>query len=166
MGMSEFFERAGNYGIPIALFYLSSASSASWLSPISSISLQHPPLRQNFERILRWSLFSLLAGHGGLAFFSHSPLLMKHIAFLGLDVQISELMVFGAFEMVLAVVVLFSRRSALLMFFVFVYKIASECLHPLAGNARDILETIERMGSYVIPLLLFSLYSADKRSTT
>jgi hypothetical protein len=67
-------------------------------------------------------------------------------------------MVFGGFEMLLGLWVLLFPRTAGLMWFVFGYKLFTESLHPLAGQSRDIFETIERMGDYIIPPLLFILY--------
>lgn len=164
MGMSEFFERAGNYGPPIALlwglgwptrsipsFKKLSLSDFKWTTRIKGI-----------EVILRWSLFLLLAGHGGLAFFKESALLGKHLMFIGIPVDALTFKIFGLFEMLLGLWVLLLPSTKGLFWFVLFYKLFTESLHPIVGQSRDILETIERMGDYVIPLMLILIYSQKK----
>lgn len=163
MGMSELFERAGNYGVPIAMlwglgwptrrfpaFKRITVDDFDWSSKLKGI-----------EAILRWSLFLLLAGHGGLAFFKESALIGKHLMFIGIPVDGLTLKIFGLFEMVLGVVVLLAPRTKGIIWFVLFYKILTESLHPIVGQGRDILETIERMGDYIIPLLLIFIYSSN-----
>lgn len=160
MGMSEFFERAGNYGLPIAMLFVVGAfhQRKSLVEKINGSDIQLEKYAVGFERILRWSLVSLLIGHGGLAFFNEHQGIAKHISFLGIQATRETLMVFGGFEMLLGLWVLLFPRTAGLMWFVFGYKLFTESLHPLAGQSRDIFETIERMGDYIIPPLLFILY--------
>lgn len=160
MGMSEFFERAGNYGTPFAFLFLygfphSSHSLKQRLLPISEITEKK---LKGFEFILRLSLFSLLAGHGSLALFKLSPLLFNHLNFLGLAVNLEQLQVIGLIEILLGFLVFFKPRALILIFFVLIWKLAWEMIFPFAGKPIDILETIERMGDYVIPALLFAVY--------
>lgn len=161
MGMSEFFERAGNYGVPIALFYglglKLSFKNAFQIVRVNDVNWQKR--LHGMEKILRWSLFLLLAGHGGLAFFKESELIGKHLMFVGIPVDSMTLKIFGLFEMILGTVVLLFPRTNGLIWFVLFYKLLTESLHPIVGQSRDVLETIERMGDYIIPLLLIFIYA-------
>lgn len=161
MGMSEFFERAGNYGVPLAMLYLTASIQPrlQFAGAIHFQDIQWEKYHLGFERILRWSLFLLLAGHGGLAFFNEHPVITKHLDFIGWGASRSNIMIFGAFEVLLALVVLLRPRIAGLMVFVLFYKLVTESLHPIAGHSRDVFETIERMGDYVIPLILIAYYA-------
>ena len=156
MGLSEFFERAGNYGIPLAflVMYAWPLSLKRIFQPITF----HSPNFFASEKILRISLFLLLAGHAGLALFQTHPVLLKHTNFLGFKQHEVVLLSFGIFEMILAFVVLFKASLPGLMLFVLGFKVASEILHPLSGGMLDSLETIERMGDFVIPVLLWLIY--------
>lgn len=158
MGMSEFFERAGNYGIPLAMLIMYNwpLSRNKILQPITSQSFNH----HTVEKVLRISLFLLLAGHAGLAMFQVHPVLFKHTQFLGIHQSDVALLSFGIFEMLLALFVLFRASFPGLMLFVLGFKIATEILHPLSGGILDSLETIERMGDYVIPVMLWLMYQS------
>ncbi|RFS15273.1 hypothetical protein [Emticicia sp. C21] len=160
MGMSEFFERAGNFGVPILFFlvYGFPATGEKWFSklkPLTSISLQQA---YTIEWVSRLSLFSLLAGHGGLAVFMNHPTLIKNMTGVGLPMTGLNLQVFGLFEIVLAFLVLLKPRIPGLLIFICLYKLAFELLFPIVGTAKDIFETIERMGDYVLPMILFEYY--------
>ncbi|MEN9348003.1 MAG: hypothetical protein RLZZ77_1514 [Bacteroidota bacterium] len=163
MGMSEFFERGGNYGLPLALLYIVGwpKTTKDWFSALSFQSIEHKITHPHFEKIARLCLVMLLAGHGGLAFFVQSPLLEKHLSFLGLSLP-NQLQWFGLFEMALAVFVWFRSRTPYLMFFIVAFKLFSESLHPIVGDTRDVLETIERMGDYILPLVLWTLYKNEQ----
>ncbi len=142
MGMSEFFERAGNYGIPLALLVM--------------------VLRgEDRLRLVRWiltaSIASLLIGHGGLAFFLHKASLLNHFASIGLTLTPAQFQLFGLFEIALGILVLVRPRWMGLMVFVLAWKLATESLHPVAGRWIDILETLERAGDYVAPLAVIVL---------
>jgi len=66
---------------------------------------------------------------------------------------------FGGFEMALGLLVYLRPKTAGLMWFVLFYKLITEFIHPIAGQPRDIFETIERMGDYILPILLVVYYS-------
>jgi hypothetical protein len=160
MGMSEFFERAGNYGIPILFFLLYGFPSIgekwwSRLKPLSLVSFQQANL---IEWVSRLSLFSLLAGHGGLAVFMNHPVLIKNMTGVGLPMTGINLQLFGIFEIVLAFLVLLKPNIQGLLIFICLYKLGFELLFPIVGTAKDIFETIERMGDYVLPIILFEYY--------
>lgn len=164
MGMSEFFERGGNYGLPLALLFLVGLPQAKkdWFSPLLFRDIQDRLTHPWFERLVRMCLTLLLAGHGGLAFFVQSPLLEKHLSFLGFSMP-NQLQIFGLFEMALAALVWFKPRLPLLMVFVLFFKLISESLHPIVGQSRDVLETIERMGDYILPLVLMVIYKFESK---
>ncbi len=167
MGMSEFFERAGNYGPPIAFLFMIGWSQfrEKAFQRIQWRDLNWNDGFNSLEKILRWSLVALLIGHGGLSFFNENALITKHLEFLGFAVDSTALKVFGAFEMLLGVVVFFVPRLPGLMIFILSYKLFTEMLHPIVGQHRDMLETIERMGDYIIPIMLLVMYSTSRKSS-
>jgi hypothetical protein len=163
MGMSEFFERAGNYGVPLTfiLLYGFPSSKEEWLEKLTPLKSFSPSQIRMMELVLRISLFSLLAGHGGLTVFTQSATLIKHFNFLGLDPSVSNFRLFGSFEILLGLVVLLKPRLQGLMIFILVYKLGSELIFPFAGKPIDIFETIERMGDFVIPVMLLLIYRSQ-----
>lgn len=168
MGMSEFFERAGNFGVPILflLLYGFPAVGEKWwsrLKPLPSVSFQQAYL---IEWVSRLGLFSLLAGHGGLAVFMNHPTLIKNMTGVGLPMTGVNLQIFGLFEIVLAFLVLLKPRIPGLLIFICLYKLGFELLFPIVGTAKDIFETIERMGDYVLPMILFEYYRSKYYSQT
>jgi hypothetical protein len=168
MGMSEFFERAGNFGVPILfllLYGLPSGNEKWWskLKPLASVSFKQAYL---IEWIPRLSLFSLLAGHGGLAVFMNHPTLIKNMTGIGLPMTGTNLQIFGLFEIVLGFLVLLKPRIPGLLIFICLYKLGFELLFPIVGTAKDIFETIERMGDYVLPIILFEYYRSKYYSQT
>lgn len=160
MGMSEFIERAGNYGIPIAFLLLyqfpqTKKDFTERLTPLISIS----PSRINyFEWTLRISIFLLLAGHGGLALFHHHPVITRHINALGIEPSNFVLQTLGIFETGLAIMVLLKPKLPGLLIFILLFKLFTESIFPFAGMPRDVFETVERMGDYIAPLLLLAHY--------
>lgn len=168
MGMSEFFERAGNFGVPILflLLYGFPVAREKWLSklkPLVSITFQQAYL---IEWVSRLSLFSLLAGHGGLAVFMNHPALIKNMTGIGLPMTGTNLQIFGLFEIVLAFLVLLKPRIPGLLIFICLYKLGFELLFPIVGPVRDVFETIERMGDYVLPMILFEYYRSKYYNQT
>jgi hypothetical protein len=161
MGMSEFYERAGNYGVPLAMLVMSGMMVPwkKWFAKITIEDMSFGSRLPAFEMILRLSLVLLLAGHGGLALFNQHAVIAKHLGYLGIDPVFSNMAILGVFEVVLALAVLFFPSTYGLIIFAFIFKIATELLHPLAGRPIDLFETIERFGDYVIPLSLIVIHS-------
>lgn len=161
MGMSEFFERAGNYMLPLAFLWLVNGfdRSQNFRKILTKDSLQIEQRAYDFEFLCRLGLALLLIGHGGLAFFNEHPVLIKHFSFLGLDAFGPDLKVFGLFEMILGLFFFIFPRIKGLLTFILILKLSSEFLHPMAGVPVDIFETIERMGDYILPLILMNLYA-------
>ena len=134
----EFFERAGNFGPPLALV-LMLPSRSRWLEPV-----------------LRGSLAMLLLGHAGLAFPVGKPLLLAHWHALGVTSP-GVLGVQAAIELVLATLVLAWRSSPVPLVATLCWKLFTESLHVVVGPPVNVFEFIERAGDFGLPvaLLLF-----------
>jgi hypothetical protein len=128
----EFFERAGNYGVPLAMLLL--------LGRIEGASL---------ERALAGTTALLLFGHGALAALDQKVVLQTHVQAIGLPG--ASAVVGGWLEMVLAALVLVQAGPRLLLAVV-CWKLGTELLYPIAG--APVWEFIERSGSYGAPLAL------------
>lgn len=137
----ELLERAGNYGVPLALLLLVLGSRSAEGADRSL---------SRATRVLRWSTALLLFGHGALGFVSQKPLLAEHYAAIGGTA--AWVPAIGAVEMILAIAVLRARRPAFFLG-VFLWKVATESLFLAAGAPA--WEFVERAGSYVAPLALF-----------
>ena len=155
LGMWEFWERGGNYGIPFALLMLHGwpRTWRGWLAPIT-------PGPVTFERlkasawVLRISIVLLLVGHAGFGAFQHKAGLLAMYAKAGLPESIAGVPfapAIGWFELALAAAVLLKPFRSLLIF-ICVYKIASELLYPATGSFW--WEFIERGGDYTGPIAL------------
>ena len=143
----ETMERAGNYGVPLALLLL-----IGW--PSNWRSLFRAPDRPGaspatIARVLQWTTATLLFGHGALAAITRKPLFAMHYAALGLPAAIAPAI--GYIEMIVALLVTVLPSPGLLIA-IAVWKIGTEVLFPIAGSS--IWEFIERGGSYVAPLAL------------
>jgi hypothetical protein len=109
-------------------------------------------------RVLSATTALLLVGHGGLAL-GQKEILVRHAHVLGFGAE--SVVLAGAMELVLALVVLLAPRPGLL-FGVTLWKIGTELLYPIAG--APVWEFIERGGSYAAPLILAVL--ARRRVST
>lgn len=147
----EALERAGNYGVPLALLAVVGIRGAwftrlpvVWADPTAAI---HTRLAWT----LRLTTFTLLVGHAGLGFFAQKAGLARHYAALGVADPAALVPWVGLFEFLLAGLVLL-RPSPGLLLAVCCWKIATESLF-LASGAPS-WELIERFGSYTAPLAL------------
>jgi phosphohistidine phosphatase SixA len=143
----ELFERAGNYGVPLAIL--------AWVGLPRSRIGAFQRLRSvhvatdataRVRAILVATTALLLIGHAGFGLFERKQLLGDHYAVLGLDV--AWIPAVGAFELALALLVLL-RPVPRVLLAIAVWKVASELLYPLAG--APMWEFIERGGSYLAP---------------
>jgi hypothetical protein len=158
----EFIERAGNYGMPLAFLILAGVprSLHGWFAAVGPADLS--PLTINAARtihsILRVTICLLLLGHGGLGAFNSSSALTAHYASIGFDhVAVGGLgltQLVGGFKIVVAVAVLVAPLPGLLLS-IAMWKMATEALFMTSGALP--FEWIERAGSYVVPLTLYSL---------
>jgi hypothetical protein len=145
----EALERAGNYGVPLALL-LMSGLTLDWRTWLAGVEPGPLSVRQEHlvRRVLQWSTVLLLAGHGALGAVSGKVMLAEHYASVGLpDVTVAV----GWFELALAAVI--AVRPALpLLLFACAWKLATEALFVPAG--APVWEFVERAGSYGAPLAL------------
>jgi hypothetical protein len=134
----ETLERAGNYGVPLALLLLVRGHDT--------------------ERVMRVLLLStalLLFGHGGLAVLG-KPLLASHVAYAGLS---PDTLAFLGFTEMTAALVLLAQPSAPLLLAVAAWKLSTEALFPMTG--APIWEFVERGGSYSAPIALVLLMARN-----
>jgi hypothetical protein len=145
----ETLERAGNFGVPLALllFLGIPSTTMAWGDRVNGEFRRIE--RQTVARILQVTTALLLFGHGALEAFTRKPVFALHYASVGLPSAIAP--VLGYLEIALAVGVLVAPAPAMLVG-IALWKIATEALYPLAG--APIWEFIERAGSYGAPLAL------------
>jgi hypothetical protein len=159
-GVWELLERAGNYGVPLAFLILlgGGRSLSDWFStrPMPALTGRRAVA---IAWVLRATTALLLIGHGGFDFAMHKDW-SGYAAAIGIGpatLAPHPLRPFaGWFECALGLLVLAWPGRGLLIF-VFVWKVGSEALRPLAGE--PIWEFIERGGSYAAPLALAWLRS-------
>ena len=154
-GVWELFERAGNYGVPLAFLLLLGAgrSLRDWFSMRPA-----PPLTAARAAAMAWTLrvttALLLIGHGGFDVAMGKDW-SAYAAAAGIEpatLASHPLRALGGwFEIVLGLAV-FLRPWPALLLFVFAWKLGTEALRPLAGE--PVWEFIERGGSYGAPLAL------------
>ncbi|MFZ1789553.1 MAG: hypothetical protein WAT92_14635 [Saprospiraceae bacterium] len=151
MSFGEFFERAGNFGPPIALYLLLGYVTIGQQKNINT--------KQIVLWVLRCCLSLLLMGHGWLAIEKHSTI-VANLSFVNFPTEGSNMLYFGLFEVSLGLMVFLFHRSNLFLWTVLAFKLSTEFIYPLRGQMYDVFETIERMGDYLIPfiLILFNLH--------
>lgn len=152
----ELLERAGNYGVPLALLLLPGIPTRvrNWFSRM------HPPQTANTRGagvVLRGTVVLLLLGHAGFGL-EGRELLASHYAAVGLSA--AAVPILGGFELGLAVAIAFVGAPGLLLF-AMAWKVGIELLYPLSG--APIWEFIERAGSYAAPLALALLIGRSSR---
>ena len=155
----ETLERAGNYGVPLAMLLMMGwpRSLRGWLGSGDGI----PASPMTLRRVLQWTTAILLFGHGALAAVTGKPLFATHYAALGLPGTIAPYI--GGVEMVVAVAALFLPIPAVFVA-IAVWKVATEALFPIAG--APIWEFIERAGSYAAPIGVALLMSRSNPNET
>ncbi|HWA25208.1 MAG TPA: hypothetical protein VG734_05985 [Lacunisphaera sp.] len=155
-GWPEFFERAGNYGVPLAILAMVGLRGG-WFARLPE---PWPPLSGATRRRLAWTLrlaaFALLAGHAGCALLLQKPGLAQHYAVFGPDDPVRVMNWVGYLEAGLAVAVLAVPSPALLVG-VCAWKFGTECLFLTSGATAPFFEVVERGGSYVVPFALACL---------
>lgn len=159
-GMVGYIERAGNYGPAIALLYF---LNNIWKKELSAEKLKHHISK--LELILRICLSLLIMGHAGLVItdpiltaYGDYKALIANLGVLNYPTDAAWLMALAVFEMTLSLLVLFWPRITGLMLFVLIFKVFSEGMYAFAYGPYSIFETIERIGDYLIPLILMVIY--------
>ena len=157
----EAIERAGNYGVPLALLLMSQRGTGirSWLGGVV------PPVLsvQQWEMIRRvlWvTTVMVLAGHGLLAVVTGKAIFARHYAAANLPAGLTAPV--GWFELALAALIAWRPMVSVLLF-VCVWKVATESLYFVAG--APIWEVVERGGSYAAPLALALMLAARVRES-
>lgn len=152
-GWPEFFERAGNYGVPLAIL-VAVGLRGSWFARLPE---QWPeltePVRRRVMRVLRFAAATLLAGHAACALVLQKPGLAHHYEVFGVANPAGVMLAVGWFELGLAAAVLAIRSPGVLVFVCF-WKLATELLFLTSGAVAPFFEVIERGGSYILPLAL------------
>ena len=146
----EAVERAGNYGVPLALLLYSGfpRTPADWFGPVTS----PRPSRTQLDLVKRTLLVAtvmLLAGHGALGAITGKVMLATHYAALGISGSVAPFV--GWAELALAACIA-ARPSVALLMAAATWKLASESLFLVAGD--PIWEFVERAGSYAAPVAL------------
>ena len=148
----EAIERAGNYGVPLAMIVL--------LTPWRGIGgfFGAMSLRPLADRLLRQMKFVLVAvvamllvGHGALGLEGKKGLVANYASLFPPDVAARMTPIVGGGEIALALV-LARWPSVPLALFVSVWKLATESLFVAAG--APFWEIVERGGSYAAPVAL------------
>jgi hypothetical protein len=153
----ETLERAGNYGVPLALMVLTAMPrSSNGLVRLLDRPAQDERVLPVVRHILKWTTCLLLLGHGALGVAS-KPMLTDHYAAVGLPPDTTVWL--GWIEISLAIAAAVRPVAALLLF-IATWKIATESLFVVEG--APIWEFIERAGSYAAPLAL-AVLSQDRR---
>ncbi len=141
----ELFERAGNFGAPLALLLLSKPAAKGFRSWWSKIDPNPRPDAQTFARVilvLRIIVFLLLLGHGMLNWIEKKGLLAQYTNLKFSDpVKVAH--VVGIFEMLTAFALLIKPVRPLLLALV-IWKMGTELFYP----HWEIFEWVERAGSY------------------
>jgi len=159
LGWWEWFDRAGNFGVALAVLalYVSAGfTNRQWFKP------SFPRLDSERKVVVVAGMLQIttalfLLGHAGLAFGQRKALLAHQMETLAGMIGTHDplqylLRVSGLIDAGLMFVVLCYPASRVFLL-VFGWKIAIESLHPLSGDY--IWEFVERGGSYVAPLALF-----------
>lgn len=144
---AEMIERAGNFGVPLALLLL--AGRGRWWSRLDP----HPqPDVKTFSRVilcLRIVVFLLLLGHGWLNLIGKKGLLQQYSG-LGFSNPANTAILAGLFE-ILAAFALLIRPVRPLLAALFIWKIGTELFYP----KYELFEWVERGGSYGALLALY-----------
>ncbi len=151
----EAMERAGNYGVPVALLVWSGWSENA-LRLFQKIKIAPVPAHtaELVKTILTVTTALLLVGHGGCMAVLKKDLFVYQLMEIGIQASKSQLMWVGLAEIVMGVAV-FLWRSPKLLLFIVAWKVVTELGFPLSG--APVWEFIERFGSYGAPLALYFL---------
>lgn len=147
----EFWERAGNFGVPLAIIAVVGWSGAQLRRLPSRWPDAGDGARLRLSRVLRLVTFSLLAGHAGCTLLEQRASFAHNYAAVWPHGPAGIVPAVALLELAMAAGVLFRPTVALLMG-VCAWKVATEALFVFAGS--PIWEVVERFGSYTAPLAL------------
>jgi uncharacterized membrane protein HdeD (DUF308 family) len=148
---AELLERAGNFGVPLALLLLCPPENGfrTWfrkIQPPGTISQAH---LKRITFCLRMSAFFLLAGHGWLNLIGKKGLLTQY-ASLGFQNVQQVALIAGIIEASASIFILIRPLRPIIMLFL-IWKIGTELFYP----HWELFEWIERGGSYGTLLALW-----------
>ena len=151
--VAEVIERAGNFGVPLALLILCGNGGKhikGWFTEIKVVNNIDAKTRVKLTNCLKVIVFLLLAGHGWLNLIEKQGILKQYVS-LGFSDPVKTAHVVGLFEVVAAFMLLARPLSAVLLVLL-VWKMGSELFYP----HWEYFEWIERGGSYgaILALLL------------
>ena len=159
---AEFIERAGNFGAPLALLLFSGGiqfNLKSLFTPISPDTQVDEKTLKQVITCLKIVVFLLLAGHGWLNLIEKKGLIGQY-TMLGFTNPQGAAQLIGALEIAAAIIVLIKPVRPILIIFL-IWKISSELFYP----HYEILEWVERGGSYGTILALWLALGADKKQS-
>jgi hypothetical protein len=147
----EFWERAGNFGVPIAIVAVVGWSGAQ----LRLLPHRWPEISGTARGRLGWTLrfvtFALLAGHAGCTLMEARASFAHNYSAVWPHGLAGVVTAAGLVELAMAAGVLL-RPSAGLLIGVCAWKVATEALFVFAGS--PVWEVVERFGSYTAPLAL------------
>ena len=147
----EFWERAGNYGVPLALIVITGWRGALF----GRLQFAWPEFNSVARSRLNWTLrlvtVTLLAGHAGCTLMEAHPSFARNFMAIWPHGPAGAIPAAGLIDLVLAAVVLFNPSVGVLIS-VCVWKLTTESMFLFAG--APIWEVIERFGSYTAPVAL------------
>jgi hypothetical protein len=149
---AEFVERAGNYGVPLALLTLCGSGGKTvkgWFGRISPATLTNDKLLAKAANCLKVVVFLLLLGHGWLNIIEKQALISQYSS-LGFSNPAQTAHLVGIFEIAAACMVLIRPLRSILLLLL-VWKMGSELFYP----HWELFEWIERGGSYGALLTLY-----------
>jgi hypothetical protein len=170
-----FFERAGNFGPPVALLLYTGWGNSikDWFRGIATPTLTQAKVEQ-IKWVLRLTIGMFMIAHGGYGAIEGRQFLIGHFASVGLPGSLTDpetfLVVTGVFEMILGTFVLISPTRPILLV-VLVWKVFTELLFVTSGLESSgvrtlehpqgfyIISTLERFGMFGSPAVLFVLMS-------
>ncbi len=147
---AEFIERAGNFGAPLALLVICTATNRkNWFATLNVDTDSGSKTAIHLVRCLRITIFLLLIGHGWLNVIEKKALLSQY-ASLGFSSPVNVARLAGLFEIIAAIMVLIRPIRPILLVFL-VWKMGTELFYP----HWELFEWIERGGSYGTILALW-----------
>lgn len=162
-GMWEFWERAGNF-IPVLMLLILGGTfamnSKDWLSGYTEPALTRDKLGV-LHFLGRLGIALLLIGHGGFGAIVDKQMLIDHFAAIGLPADLALINAVGWFEIGLGLLV-FVFPLPKLLWFVLIWKIATEMLYVVEGGLLNSFEFIERAGDYGLPLVMIMIISTQR----
>jgi phosphohistidine phosphatase SixA len=159
----EMLERAGNYGVPLAMLVMCRPRTGwrDWFAPVTPQPMTLP-LQRALQVTLATTTALLLLGHGALGIGRTVGLTSRYVS-LGVSSDAATLMtpMMGWVELALVLLVVL-RPTTTLALSIVGWKVATESLWLVSG--APIWEFVERAGSYAAPLGLALVIGVNRRS--